>query len=57
MFIFKRLNKMAKWADYAICAVKYNDEKTHIIEVERFEDEGEKLDNKKRDLVRRLLTQ
>ena len=48
---------MAKWADYAICAVKYNDEKTHIIEVERFEDEGEKLDNKKRDLVRRLLTQ
>ncbi|MBY0245553.1 MAG: DUF3892 domain-containing protein [Sphingobacteriaceae bacterium] len=31
---------MDKWADYAICAVKYNDEKTHIEKVKRFKDLG-----------------
>lgn len=29
---------MGKWTDFAICAVKYNEEKTHIVEVKRFED-------------------
>lgn len=37
---------MGKWADFAICAVKYNEDKTHIDKVERFRDDGEKLHSK-----------
>jgi hypothetical protein len=34
---------MAKWADYCISAVRYNDEHTHIVKVKACEDKGETL--------------
>lgn len=34
---------MAKWADYLISAVRYNNEKTHIIMVKQHIDKGDKF--------------
>lgn len=37
---------MAKWADYCISRVRYNDKHTHIVKVEAMPDEGDKLGTK-----------
>jgi hypothetical protein len=34
---------MAKWADYLISAVRYNQEHTHIIQLKAHEDQGDKV--------------
>ncbi len=34
---------MAKWADYGISRVGYNDQRTHIVKVELYEDKGDSL--------------
>ncbi|MFA5835899.1 MAG: DUF3892 domain-containing protein [Bellilinea sp.] len=37
---------MAKWADYCISRVRYNEEHSHIVKLEAMPDNGEKLGNK-----------
>jgi hypothetical protein len=39
----RRRNPMAKWADYGISHVRYDDERTHIVKVRVREDKGDKL--------------
>ncbi|MCB2141249.1 DUF3892 domain-containing protein [bacterium] len=34
---------MAKWADYCISAVRYNEDETHIVKVKVHADEGETI--------------
>ena len=36
---------MAKWADYGISHVRYNDQRTHIVKVKVREDKGDSLGN------------
>ena len=40
---------MAKWADYVIVGVRYNDDRTRIVAVKRRPDLGEKLGDESRE--------
>ena len=37
---------MGKWADYLICAVKYNEDRSLITEMKQFEDKEEGIGTK-----------
>lgn len=43
---------MAKWADFVITKVKYNQDRTHIVEVEVQTDTGEAISNDPRRMAR-----